>query len=1048
MSADSKGRDLFIVDNSVSGWTGIRYLEEWAGIAKAFDIATGYFEIGALLALDGKWQQLEKIRILMGDEMTHRTRKAILDAVRNRAVEALDGSIEADKEANPFLKGVPAILDALRARQIECRVYDREKFHAKTYITHAKLEVVGAQALVGSSNFTAPGLTKNVELNVQIQSAREVAQLQEWFEAHWKDAGEVTDAIIETIARHTRLYTPFDVYAKALQEFFRGHELTATEWDETRSRMFPRIDRYQKEAYWSLMKIARQHGGAFLCDGVGLGKTFVGLMLIERLVLHEGKRVVLFAPKATKEGVWEPHLREWLPHIGGIGGGADFSNLAVFSHTDLGRKGDFPERFQRIAELADVVIIDEAHHFRNPGIRGADGESEPSRYYRLFDLLGTEARPKTLFMLTATPINNRLSDFRHMAELFTRRDETYFARTLGVNNLRAHFNNMEKALRNRIGHDLTDVAEHISEAQEILATDEIFQHLVVQRSRAYARESQIRETGKAASFPDRKPPQVADYSIRKTYGRLLDMFENAFTRKNPLFTLPMYYPLAWYRGPDKSIDPFEQNRQKQVVGLIRTNFLKRFESSVTAFELSCDRLLQKLLAFLEVHSGTDTEKKKLERWKTQNTEILGYAKKRQLELWSEDGDEADEEDIVPQEMLDDVKRLEREEFDVPAMMSETFHDLDQIMHFLDEARKFDPKHDDKVQKLIRLLKTKELAGQKVLIFTEFADTARYLKRQLDQAGIDGVAQVDSASKGNRADVIQRFSPYYNGRSSAALAEKGRMEIRVLISTDVLSEGLNLQDASRMINYDIHWNPVRLMQRIGRVDRRMNFEVEKRLVADHPDIASSRGKVSFWNFLPPEELNAILTLYTKVTQKTLLISKTLGIEGKKLLTPEDDYDALREFNHAYEGTKTAIEDMHLEYQSLLQSDSELEARLKRLPGATFSGRKRVAKSVRGVFFCYALPALDKEAGEFTEEAGTTRWYLYDLDRDRIFEEPGEIVASIRSKPETPRKCTTEEKTVVEIRVKIEKHIKNTYMKRVDAPVGVKPALKCWMELNEG
>jgi hypothetical protein len=388
MKAESKGRDLFIVDNSVSGWTGLRYLEEWSGIAKAFDIATGYFEIGALLALDGKWQPLEKIRILMGAETTHRTRKSFLEAVRSRAVEILDESIEADKQANPFLDGVPAILEALRSRQIECRVYDRDKFHAKAYITHAKLEVVGSQALVGSSNFTAPGLTKNIELNIQVQSAREVAQLQEWFEQHWNDASEVTDAVIETISRHTHLYTPFDVYAKALQEFFHGHELTTTEWDETGSKMFPRIERYQKEAYWALMKIARQHGGAFLCDGVGLGKTFVGLMLIERLVLHEGKRVVLFAPKATKEGVWEPHLREWLPHIGGVGGNADFSNLAVFSHTDLGRKGDFPERFRRIAELVDVVVIDEAHHFRNPGRRGETDEgAQPSRYYRLYDLL-------------------------------------------------------------------------------------------------------------------------------------------------------------------------------------------------------------------------------------------------------------------------------------------------------------------------------------------------------------------------------------------------------------------------------------------------------------------------------------------------------------------------------------------------------------------------------------------------------------------------------------------------------------------------------------
>jgi superfamily II DNA or RNA helicase len=1049
MTSESRGRDLFIVDNSVSGWTGLRYLEEWSGIAKSFDIATGYFEIGALLALDGKWQPLEKIRILMGAETTQRTRKALLDAVRARAVQILDGSIEADKDANPFLHGVPAILEALRSGQIECRVYDKDKFHAKAYITHAKLEVVGSQALVGSSNFTSPGLTKNIELNIQVQSAREVAQLQEWFETHWKEAVDVADAVIETISRHTSLYSPFVVYAKALQEYFRGHELTATEWDETRSRMFPRIDRYQKEAYWALMKIARQHGGAFLCDGVGLGKTFVGLMLIERLVLHEGKRVVLFAPKATKEGVWEPHLRDWLPHIGGVGGGSDFSNLAVFSHTDLGRKGDFPERFQRIAELADVVVIDEAHHFRNPGTRGGGGgDVEPSRYYRLFDLLGNAERPKTVFMLTATPINNRLSDFRHLAELFTRRDEAYFGRTLGVNNLSAHFNQMEKALRTRVGHELTDVSEQLTEAQEILFSDEIFRHLVVQRSRAYARESQIRETGKASAFPERNAPQVAEYSIRKTYGRLLDMFEKAFTRKNPLFTLPMYYPLAWYKGSDTSIDPLEEGRQGQVVGLIRTNFLKRFESSVVAFELSCDRLLQKLIAFLQVHSTTEAEKKRLERWKSQNTEALGYATQRVLDLWGVDGDESEDEDIVPQEMLDAVERLDRKEYDVEEMMSETLLDLDQIVQFLDEARKFEPKHDDKLQKLIRLLKSKELAGQKVLIFTEFADTARYLKRQLDEAGIDGVAQVDSASKGNRADVIQRFSPYYNGSSSAALGDRGRTEIRVLISTDVLSEGLNLQDASRMINYDIHWNPVRLMQRIGRVDRRMNPEVEKRLAADHPEVEGSRGKVSFWNFLPPDELNAILTLYTKVTQKTLLISKTLGIEGKKLLTAADDFDALKDFNHAYEGTKTAVEDMHLEYQALLQANPELESRLARLPGATFSGRKRPAKSAHGVFFCYALPALDKEAGEFTEEAGTTRWYLYDLDRDAILEEPAEIVGAIRSKPETPRTCATEEKTLVELRAKVEKHIKNTYLKRVDAPVGVKPALRCWMELNEG
>ena len=190
----------------------------------------------------------------------------------------------------------------------------------------------------------------------------------------------------------------------------------------------------------------------------------------------------------------------------------------------------------------------------------------------------------------------------------------------------------------------------------------------------------------------------------------------------------------------------------------------------------------------------------------QKADVLGYVSHRQLELWGEDNEAADDEDVVPQEVLEAVERLKRNEYDVTEMMSETFLDLDQIADFLDEARKFQPQHDDKLQKLIGLLKSKSLADQKVLIFTEFADTARYLKRHVNAAGIDGVEQVDSGTKRNRAEVIQRFAPYYNGLSSPELAAQGGAETRILISTDVLSEGLNLQDASRMINYDIHWNP--------------------------------------------------------------------------------------------------------------------------------------------------------------------------------------------------------------------------------------------------
>ena len=1041
-------KDLFIVDNSDAGWKGLRYLEEWCEISRQFDIATGYFEIGALLAMDGRWQQLDGIRILMGSETTRRTRKELLNAVRDEVREKLNQSMEVEKGPNPFLKGVEAIAEALKSGKITCCVYDEDKFHAKAYITHSRIDVVGSQALVGSSNFTKPGLTRNVELNVQIQSSREVNQLQEWYEEHWELGKDITEDVLEIIERQIRVYRPFDVYAKALQEFFRGHELTANEWDESESRMFPQLDQYQKEAYWALLKIARQHGGGFLCDGVGLGKTFVGLMLVERLVLHEDKRVMLLAPKGAKEGVWEPHIRRWLPHIGGVGGGADFSNLSVFSHTDLSRGGEYPERMRRMAELADVVIIDEAHHFRNRGTRGGE-EKLPSRYWQLFDLMNPERRPKRLFMLTATPINNRLTDFRHMIELFTQEEDQWFARTLGINSLKGHFRQLEKQYRDRSGRDSDDVTDDMREVELTLASDDIFRELVVQRSRSYAGESQKREKGNATMFPKRASPQVAEYSIRKTYGHLLQEFDKAFERNNPLFTLAMYYPLGWYTGDRSEIDEFEfaENRQKQVVGLIRTGFLKRFESSMPAFQLSCDRLLRKLMAFVEVHSETDGEKGRFERWKAQHHEVLGYARQQSLLIQPDEDESEADEDLIPPELLKDVELLEREKFDVPEMLNETFLDMSQLATFLLETSRWETKHDDKLKKLIRLLNSKELVGEKVLIFTEFADTARYLANQLKKEGFEDVFAVDSGTKLNRAEVIRRFAPYYNDSSSPELAEKGVRETRILISTDVLSEGLNLQDATKMINYDIHWNPVRLMQRIGRVDRRMDPAIEERIKADHPERAESRGRIRYWNFLPPEELNEILTLFQRVTDKVLVISKTFGIEGRKLLRPDDNYDPVREFNHAYEGTRSAVEDMHLEFQQLLRDDPELEKRLNLLPGALFSGRKRLKEGARGVFFCYSLPALDSQTGEFTEDAGRTGWYLVDLERDEILEEPGEIVRSIRSKPGTPRLCVQEETTLIDLRDRVEKHITNTYLKRIDAPLGVRPALKCWMELND-
>lgn len=1062
--------ERFIVDNEDASVKVRDFLTESCEVSRAYDIATGYFEIGALLSMSEKWQSLEKIRILLGDEVSKRTERAFVEGLSNVKAR-LDNSLETEKNKNEFLAGVPAIVEAIKSGQIECRVYRKDKFHAKCYITHSKFAAVGSAALVGSSNFTYPGLTDNVELNVQIKGT-DVRDLQEWYERHWNDAVDVTPDILRVLTRHTDPLTPFEIWFKALDELLRTEPLTSDEWDSNQSVMFPVLDKYQKDAYRMLISIAKSYGGAFLCDGVGLGKTYVGLMLIERFMVHEKKRVVLFAPKAAIDDVWAPAISNQLQNWK-----SKFTSLVQYSHTDLQRKGAWPEEMEVTLKDADVIVIDEAHHFRNPGVKGEGQVRSASRYRLLQKYLRQGDSKKQVFLLTATPINNSLDDFRHLIGLFDEGNDQYF-HSLGIHSIQGHFKELKKNLEQRLGDQVRveqlATGTDIIEAEKLLQNNDLFQTLVVQRSRAYVKESQ-KQSGKGnqVTFPERAEPSTIKYSLRSSYGRLLESVSTAFDRDKPLFVLGIYYPLDYVKGEvDGELFPgvdlsFERGRQQQVVTLIRTLFLKRFESSSRAFEASCWRLLVKLMAWVEVHAQTESEVRRFDRWKTKNARVLSQSKERHakamaiVEADKNDSPKTMEADLdlaeqyLTEEMLDAVDPLDRGLYDIPVMLDDTLDDMNQLVEFIDHASAVLPERDYKLQELIKLMKNDPvLSTEKALIFSEFAETARYIERELKAAGIKGVERIDGAStRKQRSNAIKRFSPYYNGSSSAQVAAGGEEEIRILISTDVLSEGLNLQDASRMINYDIHWNPVRLMQRIGRVDRRMNPEIEKQILHDHPEQLNTRGYVKFWNFLPPDELDQLLRLFQRVARKTLVISRTFGIEGRKLLTPDDKFDPIKELNEQFDGTLSQVESLRLEYMKLCAANPALLDKVRTLPKKAFSGKAHPEEGSKAIFFCYRIPRLDpsladteKSGTGWSHEAGFAYWACYDLGSKQLLNDQGGIAKLIRSEPDTQRLTTTKRETLSEIRRKVEKQLTNDHLKSLQAPVGVDLELKCWIELN--
>lgn len=1016
-----------IVDNSDEHWKALDYVREWCQISESIDIATGHFELGAFLALDGEWQKVDKIRLLIGGETSRQTADAI--------AAALDRSIEVERtDGDPLLTGAPAVVQAIRDGKIEIRTYREKKFHAKAYITHGRLSVVGSAALVGSSNFTKPGLTQNVELNVRFGGV-EVRELQTWYDQHWENSIPVQAELLKVLDHNIREFTPFEVWMKSLQTLTQSVDTPDREWETSESKIYPTLAPYQQEAFHGLLSMAQAWKGGFLTDGVGLGKTFVGLMLTEYYALRKHQNVLILATKTAEDAVWRKELQERLPFLDG-----EFTNVRIMAHTDFQRK-DAAERVARLKDRVDVVIIDEAHNFRNHG-------PTDSRWWKVQEL----CEGKTVFLLTATPINNSLLDFAHQAELFTGMQEGYFT-SLGISGLTAYLSGVERTFfMARFQAAISGAPVDLTDFDDLLRQDKLLQAIVWQNTRKYAKESSKAAGGPDVLFPEQQKPEVVPYSLSGHYGRLMDEIESAFQRSAPLFALPMYYPLAFSKDPD--VDTRAQNRQQQVVALIRTIFLKRFESSIAAFAGSCLDLTTKVLDWLVMNSaGDEAAEERLQTWMG----TYGDLRKRvhdQFRPTREFTDIIDVGDLTAEEFDELELALDPDEYKLDEIRNSAFDDLDQLRIFL-ELSLVAEGGDDKYDQLRTLVDPAQPLGaqpvfdplfreQKVLIFTEFADTARYLHERLLADGIANVDRLDGSRTADRVAMIERFAPVYNRVSPADRAKQA--PLRVLITTDVLAEGVNLQDGTLLVNYDLHWNPVRLIQRIGRVDRRRSQVQEDEITGRAEARINERKEIRIRNFLPPDDIERLLALHGRVEGKILLISKTLGIPGGKLLHADDmldDVKVLQAFKDEYEGELSPLEQLRLEYQELIAADPGLADRIEALPRGIGTGKSFPEK---GVFACREVPTHVKTEdgpGYWTLDRPQVVWVL---DRDGEQTEGVAEIADLIRSDATIATLGPTAAAAQALRSAEREHAKR-YRKDVQLPLDAPaPRTVAWMELR--
>ena len=913
-------------------------------------IVSAYFSIYAYYALNKELNSIGGLKFLFGEP--HYSGNDLGKEKGGFEINVTDGFSSIDMKLNN------------RATALECAKWLEDKAEIRSFsnrLLHGKLYHIDNKhrdhAMLGSSNFTLNGLgihgNSNLELNLVVDSDRDRDDLKVWFDEIWSDKNSVIDVKASVLEELRKIYTnhsPEFVYFKTLFEIFEFLQSGTDELKDfeesavTQSVIWKTLFDFQKDGVKAAVQKMDMFDGCVIADSVGLGKTYSALAVIRYYEL-KNKSVLVLCPKKLREN-WTVYLAqnnsELNPFL------EDRFRYTVLSHTDLSRDTGFVDGVDLSAlnwGNYDLVVIDESHNFRNNSRGKRDEEGNiirKSRYERLMtDIIKAGGKTKVL-LLSATPVNNDLKDLRNQLYFITEDVDSAFADNLGIRSLKELLANAQKTFT-QWSKKTEDRNVGLLMEQLPSGLFKLLDNLSIARSRQHIQKYYSSSLEQIGAFPKRMKPQSI-FSEIDSKGQFLpyDRVNEEISR----YQLAVFNPTRFLKKEflhhydDKIVKNFTQaSREMFLVGMMKVNFLKRLESSIHSFAITMERTIGRIEALEKTLNAYKTAKK------ADDIDMTDYQNEFDFGL---------DEDPAPSE-IGGAKRFNLDHIKIDDWLAVLHMDRCKLNELRLHAKDVTPDRDEKLNRLKALI-TEKITNpsintdnepiRKIIVFTAFSDTASYLyeniqqwakdKHNVESALVVGGASGCKASLGNARynDILVNFSPRAKKRNlMTSMPQDG--EIDILIATDCISEGQNLQDCDYLVNYDIHWNPVRIIQRFGRIDR----------------IGSKNESIQLVNFWPTEDLNKYINLKNRVEARMALVDLSATSEDNILAT--EDIESLVSDDMKYRDKqllrlKDEVIDLEDFSESLVLNDFTLEDFRRELSNFKAEHKTDVETAPTGIF----------------------------------------------------------------------------------------------------